>query len=76
MIVELVQAVKNKTLPKFILAGSLLAVSAVVGIGTNITGLLATQEYGKYSIRGQSELTKTANGESNAANSSSGLDKD
>jgi hypothetical protein len=76
MIVELVQAVKNKTLPKFILAGSLLAVSAAVGIGTNITGLLATEEYGKYSIRGQSELTKTATGESNAANSSSGLDKD
>lgn len=76
MIVELVQAIKNKTLPKFILAGSLLAVSAAVGIGTNITGLLATEEYGKYSIRGQSELTKTATGESNAANSSSGLDKD
>jgi hypothetical protein len=76
MIVELVQAVKNKTLPKFIAAGALLAVSAAVGIGTNITGLLATEEYGKYSIRGQSELTKTQSGESNAANSSSGLDKD
>jgi len=76
MIVELVQAVKNKTLPKFIVAGALLAVSAAVGIGTNITGLLATEEYGKYSIRGQSELTKTQSGESNAANSSSGLDKD
>jgi len=76
MIVELVQAVKNKTLPKFMIAAGLLAVSAAVGIGTNITGLLATQEYGKYSIRGQSELTKTTAGESNAANSSSGLDKD
>lgn len=76
MIVELVQAIKNKTLPKFLVAGVLLAVSAAVGIGTNITGLLATEEYGKYSIRGKSELTKTPSGESNAANSSSGLDKD
>jgi hypothetical protein len=76
MVVELVQAVKNKTLPKFIVAGALLAVSAAVGIGTNITGLLATEEYGKFSIRGKSELTKTQSGESNASNSSSGLDKD
>lgn len=76
MVVELVQAIKNKTLPKFIIAGALLAVSAAVGIGTNITGLLATEEYGKYSIRGKSELTKTQSGESNASNSSSGLDKD
>lgn len=76
MVVELVQAVKNKTLPNFIVAGALLAVSAAVGIGTNITGLLATEEYGKFSIRGKSELTKTQSGESNASNSSSGLDKD
>ncbi len=76
MIVELVQAVKNKTLPSFITAGAFMAIAAAIGIGTNITGLLATEEYGKYSIRGKSELTKTQNGESNFANSSSGLDKD
>jgi hypothetical protein len=76
VIVEFISALKNKTLPNFLIGGALMAVTAGVGIGTNITGLLATEEYGKYSIRGKSELTKTATGESNAANSSSGLDKD
>jgi len=76
MVVELVQAVKNKTLPNFIMAGAFMAIAAAIGIGTNITGLLATEEYGKYSIRGKSDLTKTQSGESNFANSSSGLDKD
>ncbi len=76
MVVELINAFKNKTLPSFFTAGVFMAVAAAVGVGTNITGLLATEEYGKYSIRGKSELTKTVAGESNAANSSSGLDKD
>ncbi|MFN4083572.1 MAG: YfhO family protein [Bacteroidia bacterium] len=73
---ELVQAIKNKTLPKLVLDGVFLAIAAAMGVGTNITGLLATEEYGKYSIRGKSELTVTPTGESNEANSSSGLDKD
>ncbi|MCF8254393.1 MAG: YfhO family protein [Bacteroidia bacterium] len=76
MVVELISAFKNKTLPSFLTAGVFLAIAALVGIGTNITGLLATEEYGKYSIRGKSELTQTPTGESNTANSSSGLDKD
>ncbi|MBC7382766.1 MAG: YfhO family protein [Bacteroidia bacterium] len=76
MIVELIQAIRNKALPHFLIGGLLLLVAAGVGIGTSITGLLATEEYGKYSIRGKSELTKTVSGESNAANTSSGLDKD
>jgi hypothetical protein len=76
MIVELISAFKNKTLPNFLMAGVFMAIAAVIGIGTNITGLLATEEYGKYSIRGKSELTKTPDGQSNFANTSSGLDKD
>ncbi len=76
MIVELVQAVKKKTLANFLVCAAMMLVSAGIGIGTNITGLLATEEYGKYSIRGKSDLTKTVDGQSNAANSSSGLDMD
>jgi hypothetical protein len=76
MVYELVQAVKNKTLPAFLLTGILLLVSAGIGIGTNITGLLATEEYGKYSIRSASELTKTSQGKENDVNATSGLDKD
>jgi hypothetical protein len=76
MIYEFVANLKQKTLPNFLLTGVLLVASAAVGIGTNITGLLATEEYGKYSIRSQSELTKTAQGKENEANTTSGLDKD
>ncbi len=76
MIYELVQAIRNKTIPAFLLTGALLLVASGIGIGTNITGLLATEEYGKYSIRSASELTKTAQGASNEANATSGLDKD
>lgn len=76
VIYELVQAIKNKTLPKLVLDGVFLLLAAGMAVGTNITGLLATEEYGKYSIRGKSELTKTASGESNDANTGNGLDKD
>lgn len=43
---ELVQAVKNKTLPSFITAGAFMAIAAAIGMAGNITGLLATEEYG------------------------------
>ncbi len=76
MITELIIAIKTKKIAHLFTCAAYLAVAAIVGVGTNITGLLATEEYGKYSIRGKSELTKTVGGESNAANSSDGLDKD
>lgn len=76
MAFELFNAIKQKQIVQFILSGLFLAIAAGIGVGTNITGLLATEEYGKYSIRGKSELTITPSGESNIANSSSGLDKD
>ena len=76
MVVELIQHTKEKKLASFLIAGAYLLVAAGVGIGTHITGLLTTEEYGKYSIRSASELTKNPLGESNVANSSNGLDKD
>lgn len=76
LIYEFIRAFKTKTLPAFIGSGLIMLFFSVVAVGTNITGLLATEEYGKSSIRGKSELTKTAQGQDNQANSSSGLDKD
>jgi hypothetical protein len=76
MIYEIVIAIKEKRMQQLVLSGLLLLVAAGVGVGTFAPGLMATEEYGKYSIRGKSELTKTSSGESNAANVSSGLDKD
>ncbi|MFN7313332.1 MAG: YfhO family protein [Bacteroidota bacterium] len=76
MIAELVLAFKDKTLPNLFKTGGLLLIAAGLAVCTNITNLLVTEEYGKYSIRGQSELTKTATGESNASIASTGLDYD
>lgn len=76
MVVEVILAAKEKKIAHLLVCGAYLAIAAALGVGTNITGLITTEEYGKYSIRGKSELTKNVQGESNAANSSSGLDKD
>ncbi len=76
MITEAILAFKNKTVPNLIKTAAFLAVAATLGATSNITNLLVTSEYGKYSIRGTSELTKTVKGESNESNQSSGLDKD
>jgi hypothetical protein len=76
MIVEAVIAIRDKKIAHLVTSGLMLLVAAGLGVATFAPGLMATEEYGKYSIRGKSELTKTASGESNAANVSSGLDKD
>lgn len=74
--VELVIAIKNKTLPDLMKSGAVLLIAALFAVGSNSTSLLATEEYGKYSIRGKSELTKTPEGTSNESNQTGGLDKD
>lgn len=76
VIVEIVDAVKNGTFKNVLLSGVFLGVAALVAVGTNITGLLTTEEYGKYSLRAPSELTVAADGATKADNGSTGLDKD
>jgi hypothetical protein len=76
VIVEIVDAVKNGTIKNVLLSGVFLGVAALVAVGTNITGLLTTEEYGKYSLRAPSELTIAADGKTKADNGSTGLDKD
>jgi uncharacterized protein HemX len=73
---EIVYRHHDKKVAHLVISGVMLLVAAGMGVATYATGLIATEEYGKYSIRGKSELTKTTSGESNSANSSSGLDKD
>lgn len=65
-----VYAVKDKTIPNFIKASAVLIVAALLAVGTNYSRLATTMEYGKYSTRGQSELTD------DSGNQTSGLDKD
>ncbi|WP_299579071.1 YfhO family protein [uncultured Sunxiuqinia sp.] len=65
----LVAAIKEKTLPAFLKASALLVVAALLAVGTNFSRLSTTYEYGKYSMRGESELTPQDD------NQTSGLDK-
>jgi len=69
-LVELIFAIREKTLPSFFKAVSFLMVGAVVALGMNFSRLYTAWEYSKDTIRGPSELT------SNDENKTSGLDKD
>jgi hypothetical protein len=69
-IFELVHAIRNKTYANFLKPFPWLILFVVLAIGANFSNLYSTYEYGKYSIRGRSELSV------NAENKTSGLDKD
>jgi len=72
-IVELVCAVKEKQLKSFFQTAGLLCASAVIAIGMNATLLYTTYEYGKFTMRGDSnELTPRAETSAKPG----GLDKD
>jgi len=66
----LIYAIKEKTLPDFSKTAGFLLIAVLVAVGTNFSRLYTTYEYGKYSMRSQSELSL------NNENKSSGLDKD
>jgi hypothetical protein len=69
-IVELIYAVKDKTIVKFLKTTGVLVIPFVIAIGINFASLYTTYEYGKYSIRGKSDLTV------NNTSSTPGLDKE
>ena len=70
-IIQLIEAVKSKTLIDFGKTMALLIIAVLIGLGTFIGKFWTTYEYGKYSIRGKSELTQQQ-----SAGEKSGLDKD
>ncbi|MBT3208676.1 MAG: YfhO family protein [Bacteroidetes bacterium] len=67
---ELIFQIREKQIANFIKATFVLVAAALLAVGPNISNLLVTQEYGKYSTRGKSELT------SDKENKTSGLDRD
>lgn len=71
-VVELFFAIKEKTTGKFFKTIAMLSIAAILALGANIASMLTTYEYGKYSIRGQSELTPINPDEKK----STGLDRD
>ena len=56
-IAQLYKAVKEKTLPAFFKTATLLVVAVILAGATNVNHLWPTWEYGKYTMRGGSELT-------------------
>ena len=64
-LVQLVYAIRQNTLPEFGKRLGLLVLAAVMAVGTFFGEFYATYEYGKYSNRGQSELTNQSNEEMN-----------
>ena len=69
-IVEFIDTVKTKKYMPFVRSTAIVVIAGLIAVLTNITSLWATYEYGKYTIRGKSELT------TNQENKTSGLDKD
>lgn len=67
---ELVSAIVSKQLNSYVKSSALLLVAALLAVLPNITNLLVTEEYGKYTIRGASELSDEKH------NKTSGLDRD
>ncbi|GAA4378249.1 YfhO family protein [Hymenobacter koreensis] len=59
-IVELVFAIREKRLADFLQRTAILGVAALLAVGVSFGRLYTTATYGKYSIRGKSELTTPA----------------
>jgi hypothetical protein len=76
MVVEFINAIKEKHIPDFIKKCAIVAVAIGISVLPNISNLWATYEYGKYTTRGTSDLTINENGQSNQGNKTSGLDRD
>jgi len=69
-IVEFVYSCKNKSIIKFLKTTALLIIPFIIAIGINFASIYTTYEYGKYSIRGKSDLPAVSK------NVTSGLNKD
>jgi len=59
---ELIVAFKEKRIPTLFKGLMWCGLGAAVAVGMNITNLMVTNEYGKETIRGKSELTKNVGG--------------
>jgi hypothetical protein len=70
VISELVFSIRKKEITKFLKSSAILIIPVLLSVGMNFGSLYTTWEYGKYSMRGKSELlTKDEN-------KTTGLDRD
>lgn len=70
LFVGLIFAIRQKEISKFIKTSLTLLIPVVLAVGVNFSQLYTTYEYGKYSMRGKSDLIV------NHENASAGLDRD
>lgn len=75
-LVLLVQALIRKEIKRFALATGGLFAAYGIALFMNYGNISLTNDYSKYTIRGGNDVTITPEGVSNAANSTTGLDKD
>ncbi|MFN2261360.1 MAG: YfhO family protein [Psychroflexus sp.] len=73
LVVYLVNAFRNKTLPSFFKSIGFMIPALILAVLLNITNILATQEYAKFSTRGETGLTLNPDG---SPKEKSGLDYD
>jgi hypothetical protein len=76
ILARLVQSIRENRLPEFVKASSLLLAAAIVAVLCSADMLLNTYEYGKYTIRGKTDLTISPDGTGNESNTTKGLDRD
>ncbi|MDO9633759.1 MAG: YfhO family protein [Paludibacter sp.] len=70
-LVELIYSIKEQKIKSFLQTTGLLLVAAMIAIGMNATSLLTTNEYGKYTMRGESTGLTT-----DTQNAQDGLNRD
>ena len=57
LVVEFYRFFTDKALPKFFKISGVLLIAGILGVLPSISNLIITEEYGKHSTRGKSELT-------------------
>lgn len=75
-IAEVVRAIQSKAYVKFGKAVGGVLLGYVLALVINYGNIAMTNDYAKYSIRGGNDLTITADGTSNNANKTKGLDRE
>jgi hypothetical protein len=70
LIIEFIYSLKEKSFGKFLKTSLILIIPVAIAIGINFGNLNTIREYGKYSVRGKSDL------KAEHKNFSSGLDRD
>jgi len=69
-VTEMISAIREKQLPEFFMKSVIIVAFALLAVAANTSRLWTTWEYGKFSLRGQSDLTH------DKANKTTGLDRD